>query len=523
MNRRPCFSVMLGAYFREHQFYPRQSSKAASSRFKGPCLIPFIIRYRGKTFFPKPSLGLHQKAGPISRSPGPLIARLFPTAPLHAFIPLKDGHLGHHVQNLFTQDPHVVSAYPRNLSISRGASPHYSTFDIPLAPRRHSSRCRQGSCHYATSELACIFCRVRGKAKPKRSLWHPAIPWVHIRAGKMSNTTDAPGEQWPMSPSLRVLSFCFLLLIMALSLFGNTLVILAFKNFTKLRTVTNYFVVSLAVADILVTVASMPIWAANMISNLGLSEFVTKLWTWMDILCGVASILHLTAISIERYICISYPLTYHTAMTGGKARLVMLLMWTFSVVMASLKLVLWDRDPPLYELIIVISSFFIPLLIMCVAYYLIFKVARYQARQIALTINGSVKNFFLASELRAAKTLAVVMGAFVICWGPFFVLNLVYGFCEPCITYDAVLVAKWMHYSNSVFNPIVYTCRNREFRSAFINILAGKKCLRKFRSRSAGSDMQTEQAELTVLHWPPAGRAANLLEDKEGRFSHVFQ
>ena len=314
----------------------------------------------------------------------------------------------------------------------------------------------------------------------------------------MSNISNATTSSGNLSPPLRILSFCFLLLIIAMTLFGNILVILAFKNVHKLRTVTNYFVVSLAIADILVAVASMPIWAAHLISsNAVLADVLQKLWTSMDILCGVASIIHLTAISIERYFCITYPLSYHTTMTEKKATIIIIVIWLFSIFMSGLKLLLWNWRPPRYELIVTISSFFIPLVIMCVAYRMIFKVARYQARQIALMVNGNVKNFFLASEMRAAKTLAVVMGAFVISWGPFFVLNLVYGFCESCVSYDAVLVAKWMHYSNSVFNPIVYTCRNKEFRSAFFDILGSKACMRMFHGRSRG-DTNTEQTELSL-------------------------
>ena len=293
---------------------------------------------------------------------------------------------------------------------------------------------------------------------------------------------------------LKILSFSCLLLIITATLFGNSLVILAFKRNSKIRTKTNYFVVSLAVADILVALVSMPIWAAYLMSGVELKEALLKVWTFMDILCGVASIINLTAISIERYFCISYPLNYHTTMTSRKAITTIIIIWIFSIIMSSLKIILWKWPPPKYELIVCISCFFVPLIIMCTTYWFIFKTARYQARQIALMINGNVKNFLLASEMRAAKTLAVVMGAFVISWGPFFIINMVYGFCLRCITPESVVVAKWMHYSNSLFNPIVYACMNKEFRKAFCIILFGRKrCGRILRGgRGENSTDQTE-------------------------------
>ncbi|XP_068708758.1 D(1A) dopamine receptor-like [Montipora capricornis] len=309
------------------------------------------------------------------------------------------------------------------------------------------------------------------------------------------NTTKPSSHD--MKDPLNILSFSFLLLIITATLVGNSLVILAFKRNAKIRTKTNYFVVSLAVADILVALVSMPIWAAYLMAGVEFNQGLLKIWTFMDILCGVASIINLTAISIERYFCISYPLHYHTTMTSRKAITTIIIIWIFSIIMSSLKIILWTWPPPNYELMIVISCFFIPLIIMCVTYRFIFKVARYQARQIALMINGNVQNFLLASEMRAAKTLAVVMGAFVISWGPFFIINMVWGFCTSCITIEAVVVTKWMHYTNSLFNPIVYACMNKEFRKAFCNILFGRKrCCRTL--RGGRGDLSTDQTDLSL-------------------------
>ena len=312
---------------------------------------------------------------------------------------------------------------------------------------------------------------------------------------------SAPGD---VNDPLNIFSFSCLLLIITMTLSGNALVILAFKKNTKIRTVTNYFVVSLAMADILVALVSMPIWAAYLMSGVQLKQGLLKVWTFIDILCGVASIINLTAISIERYFCITYPLNYHTTMTSRKAITTIIIIWVFSIIMSSLKIILWELPPPKYELVIVISCFFVPLLIMCISYRYIFKTARFQARQIALLIKGNVKNFLLASEMRATKTIAVVIGAFVICWGPFFIINIVYGFCDGCVTAVTVVVAKWMHYTNSVFNPIVYACMNKEFRKAFCIIVFGRK--RVFHSRgkeessTAGTELAQTEMSLTKPH-----------------------
>lgn len=305
-----------------------------------------------------------------------------------------------------------------------------------------------------------------------------------------SNTTSSPNPL-QFSKSFSIPSFIFLCFIFIMTLSGNTLVILAFKTYRKLRTKTNYFVISLAIADILVALASMPIWGAYILKGPGWQPHtLTRFWTSVDILCGVSSIINLATISIERCLCITRPLTYHVTMTSRKAIYIILVNWALAVVMSTIKLIWFDWPKPNYELLITISCFFIPLIIMCVCYYLIFKAARYQARQIALVVKGGVRNFLLSTEVRAAKTLGVVMGAFIISWGPFFIMNLIYGLCHDptgCVPHEAVLVAKWMHYSNSFCNPIVYACMNKEFRSAFASILfRGRACRNSPNSSSNG-------------------------------------
>lgn len=77
-------------------------------------------------------------------------------------------------------------------------------------------------------------------------------------------------------------------------------------------------------------------------------------------------------------------------------------------------------------------------------------------------------------EKKAAKTLAIITGAFVICWLPFFIMALVMPMCPGChISRYLSSFLLWLGYFNSTLNPIIYTVFSPEFRQAFNRILCG--------------------------------------------------
>ena len=79
-------------------------------------------------------------------------------------------------------------------------------------------------------------------------------------------------------------------------------------------------------------------------------------------------------------------------------------------------------------------------------------------------------------ERKAARTLAIITGSFIVCWLPFFIVAIVRPFCGNICHYPAALIRPivWLGYVNSLLNPIIYTIFNPDFRMAFQKILFGK-------------------------------------------------
>ena len=95
---------------------------------------------------------------------------------------------------------------------------------------------------------------------------------------------------------------CFLTALILITILGNTLIIAAVATTRRLRTVTNYFVVSLAVSDLLVGLLVMPFAVVREITN-GLWLFgriACELWVSLDVMLCTASILNLCCISLDR-------------------------------------------------------------------------------------------------------------------------------------------------------------------------------------------------------------------------------
>jgi len=335
-----------------------------------------------------------------------------------------------------------------------------------------------------------------------------------------------------VEPLWRITTTGFLLcLVILFTLIGNGLVVIAVASTRRLRSsVTNYFIVSLAVADLTVAVLVMPYAVLYELYGRWTFGWVfCYFWISCDVTCCTASILHLCVISVDRYIAVTEPLSYRSRMTRHRALMAVVGVWTCSSAISFVPVYagwfvegsfgsdgeqhmrLYEDGPTcglfvnrVYAVISSTTSFYLPLVVMLVVYAKIYRVARRQVAEIhelerslrasqrAPTGRFQRRSRRVVSDTKAVKTLGTLMGLFCVSWLPFFVLYVVKPFCAAACTvpYEVEAAVTWLGYCNSFINPCVYAFLNRDFRSAFGRIL---RC----GSKASGGDAVTAAVPLT--------------------------
>lgn len=137
---------------------------------------------------------------------------------------------------------------------------------------------------------------------------------------------------------------------------------------------------------------------------------------------------------------------------------------------------------PTYAVVSSCVSFYFPCLVMLGIYCRLYCYAQKHVKNIrAVTrpltspqmpaVHHHASSPYHVSDHKAAITVGIIMGTFLLCWVPFFCVNIIAAFCKTCIPGMAFKVLTWLGYSNSAFNPIIYSIFNTEFRDAFRRIL----------------------------------------------------
>ncbi|XP_017879454.1 neuropeptide SIFamide receptor-like [Ceratina calcarata] len=327
-----------------------------------------------------------------------------------------------------------------------------------------------------------------------------------------SKTNLSVGEQIPdrlyrHSMAMSAVYCVAYVLVFVVGLIGNSFVIAVVYRSPRMRTVTNFFIVNLAVADVLVIVFCLP---ATLMSNIFvpwfLGWFMCKAVAYIQGVSVAASVYSLVAVSLDRFLAIWWPLKCQ--ITKRRARMMIVVIWFIALTTTSPWLLffdlvaIYDDDPDLRlclevwprpedgTLFFLIGNltlcYVLPTILISLCYILIWiKVWR---RHIPSdTKDAQMERIQQKSKVKVVKMLVVVVILFVLSWLPLYVIFTVIKLGgdvadrEDEILPIATPIAQWLGASNSCINPILYAFFNKKYRRGFVAILKSGRCCGKIR------------------------------------------
>ncbi|XP_026151909.1 trace amine-associated receptor 13c-like [Mastacembelus armatus] len=259
----------------------------------------------------------------------------------------------------------------------------------------------------------------------------------------------------------------------------NLLIIISISYFRQLHTNTNTLLLSLAVSDFLVGLVLMPGETLRHTDCWFLGDLMCSLYKYVSFIIATTSVENMVLISADRYVAICDPLHYPTRVTDRRVKLCVCLCWLGSVFYYSLFFKDELTEPGRYnscygQCVFVISyiagvvdlvlTFIAPVTVIIVLYMRVFVVAVSQARAMrshitAVTLQRSVTT--TKSELKAARTLGVVVVVFLMCFCPYYCVSLA---GDTSVSGSSAAFVLYLYYFNSCLNPLIYALLYPWFR-----------------------------------------------------------
>lgn len=283
----------------------------------------------------------------------------------------------------------------------------------------------------------------------------------------MNNSTSGTSQT---ISHLWVITWCVTYgIVAATTVTGNALTIAVFSKKKLPRKFGGYFLINLAVADLMVGALALPmyiyiVYAFTYSPDRNLVTF-QQVYTVVDVFTGLASVFTLASIALERLYGVLYPIQYHW--TDKKVYFVAIIaVWAISAT-ASIAYILSTRSL-LYLLPETTFTYYLTVisvlsvLVICAA-YVVFGLRVHFWNKSKMEMAASKQ------EKRLAAALFIVTVVFVLTWTPFHVMNILVNFTKSFLykmPVDLVFFGKLLHYSNSLANPAIYCFKIPEFRFA---------------------------------------------------------
>ncbi|XP_012233865.1 somatostatin receptor type 2-like [Linepithema humile] len=327
-------------------------------------------------------------------------------------------------------------------------------------------------------------------------------------------------------------------IVCIVGLLGNSLVIYVVLRFSKMQTVTNMYIVNLAIADecfligipFLVTTISLRSWIFG--------KVMCKAYMTTTSINQFTSSIFLFIMSADRYIAVCHPISSPKMRTPFISKVVSLTAWTTSALfMVPVFLyanamespegivscnIYWPNDrggQTTFTLYTLILGFAVPLALILIFYFLVIK----KLRTVGPKNKSKEKK---RSHRKVTKLVLTVITVYVFCWLPYWVMQVALIYtppkqCQTNISITSFLLAGFLSYSNSAMNPILYAFLSDNFKKSFLKACtcaAGKDVNAAlhiensvFPRRNKGSNADRLQSNRMIT----SGQSRLELEDEE--------
>ncbi|XP_066562220.1 G-protein coupled receptor 161 [Amia ocellicauda] len=363
-----------------------------------------------------------------------------------------------------------------------------------------------------------------------------------------SNGTSPTNDTAGGGSGVVVVESIFAVAITLLVFFGNLLIVVTLYKKPYLLTPSNKFVFSLTLSNLLLSVLVLPFVVASSVRREWIFGVVWCNFTaLLYLLISSASMLTLGAIAIDRYYAVLYPMVYPMKITGNRAVVAIVYVWLHALLGCLppffgwstfefdqykwMCTAAWHKDVS-YTAFWISWCTLLPFLAMTVCYGFIFRVARIKARKIhcrtvvvaqeetssqkngrknsntSTSSNGSRRSsglVYSGNQCKAFVTILVVLGAFVVTWGPYVaVISTETLWGKGSVSPGLETLVTWLSFTSAICHPLIYGLWNKTVRKELLGMCFGDRYYREsFVTRHRTSRLVSISTRITDLGMSP--------------------
>uniref|UniRef100_A0A8C4RYU2 Growth hormone secretagogue receptor type 1 n=1 Tax=Erpetoichthys calabaricus TaxID=27687 RepID=A0A8C4RYU2_ERPCA len=303
---------------------------------------------------------------------------------------------------------------------------------------------------------------------------------------------------FPLSALIPITIICILLFCVGVC--GNTMTILIIRRYKDMKTTTNLYLSSMAVSDLIILLClPFDLYRLWKYYPWIFGEVICRLFHYINEGCTYATILHITALSIERYLAICFPLKAKVFVTRRRVKYAIVLLWTLALSSAAPMLFLFGvqyensthpvaehrackytahaLSSGLLDTMIWMSTLYFIIPMTCLTF--LYGSIGWKLWRSKTQVQGPHAANRERYHKQTVKILAVVVLAFAICWLPFHIGRYLFmhfqTYYEMTLSQYFNMVSMHLFYLSASINPVLYNLMSKKYRAAAYRLLLHKK------------------------------------------------